>query len=129
MTEEKDSVVYSADENVKLLHTAVLYTSTRHGNVTQSDAGAQCFLNYCSVGSNYPEKDTVRPFVCAVYKKYCKLTRYYRCASAYLMDIKLFVVLWLVKSHWHASSVNVALCVTSRPFFTTRQQKLPFECH
>ena len=40
MTEEKESVVHSADENVKLL-----YTCTHHRNVKQSDTGAQCFLN------------------------------------------------------------------------------------
>lgn len=40
MTEEKESVVHSADENVKLL-----YTCRHHRNVKQSDTGAQCFLN------------------------------------------------------------------------------------
>lgn len=40
MTEEKESVVHSVDENVKLL-----YTCTHHRNVKQSDTSAQCFLN------------------------------------------------------------------------------------
>ena len=35
MTEEKESVVHKADENVKLL-----YTCTHHGNVKQTDTGA-----------------------------------------------------------------------------------------
>lgn len=39
MTEEKGSVVHSADENVKLL-----YTCTHYRNVKQSDMGARCFL-------------------------------------------------------------------------------------
>lgn len=40
MTEEKESVVHSADENVTRL-----YTCTHHRNVKQSDTGALCFLN------------------------------------------------------------------------------------
>lgn len=62
MTKEKESVVHSADENVKLL-----YTCTHHTNVKQSDTGAQCFLKQCSLGSNYPEGDTIRPVMCGLY--------------------------------------------------------------
>lgn len=52
MTEEKKSVVHSADENV-----ARLYTRARRQNVKQSDGGSRerrAFLKWCSGESNYP---------------------------------------------------------------------------